>query len=243
MAKNVVRIFERMEPIDRAAIPAQKALARFFREMPFLRDALTGKWMGRSIHMAVNDVPIGAFTTSLALDFYQALGGSRKLRAGADAALTVGLITAGHAAIHGLADFSKTDGLARRIAFVHATANVAAIGLYGASLFARKSGSRTVGVALSTLGFGVMAGSAWLGGAMVAELGVGVGEAAEVEQAEPVEDVESMAKPKSAPAAQAAPPSPAAPVSQAAPASQAAPVKKNGHTSAQSGRERQSPKS
>lgn len=183
MAKKTEQAFERMEWIDRAAIPVQKSLDKIFNEAPLLRDALGGKWLGHTLHPAVNDIPVGAWTSTLVLDIYGAVKGGRKgrkLRAGADATLAVGLVGAVTAAATGLVDYSKTDGIARRIGFVHAIANMAVAGLYGASLVARKAHLRTIGVALSTTGYGVMLGSAWLGGIMAYRLGVGV--SAEAEQ-------------------------------------------------------------
>lgn len=182
MAKKVEQAFERLEWIDQAAIPVQKTLDKFFNKAPFLRDALGGKWLGHTLHPAVNDIPVGAWTSTLVLDIYGALRRGkkgRKLRAGADVSLAIGLVGAVSSAATGLVDYSKTEGIARRIGFVHAASNMAVAGLYGASFVARKAGLRTIGVALSTTGYGLMLGSAFLGGIMAYRLGVGVSADAE----------------------------------------------------------------
>ena len=131
-----------------------------------LKDALNGTWLGHSLHPAITDVPIGAWTAALALD---ALGEPR----GARIAVGVGLLGALGAAATGLTDWSDTSGKPRRLGVVHAALNGAATLLYGASWLARGRSGRA-GVALSVLGYGVASLSALYGGTLSLDLQIGV---------------------------------------------------------------------
>jgi nitrite reductase/ring-hydroxylating ferredoxin subunit/uncharacterized membrane protein len=131
-----------------------------------LKDALNGTWLGHSLHPAITDVPIGAWTAALALD---ALGERR----GARIAVGVGLLGALGAAATGLTDWADTSGKPRRLGVVHAALNGAATLLYGASWLARGKPSGA-GVFLSLLGYGVVSLSAVYGGTLSLDLQIGV---------------------------------------------------------------------
>jgi nitrite reductase/ring-hydroxylating ferredoxin subunit len=130
-----------------------------------LKDALNGTWLGHSLHPAITDVPVGAWTAALALD---ALGEPRAARI----AVGVGLLGALGAAASGLTDWTDTFGKPRRLGVVHAALNGAATLLYGASWLARGKGSG--GVLLSVLGYGIVSLSALYGGALSLDLQIGV---------------------------------------------------------------------
>src|SRR5215213_7905335 len=66
----------------------------------------------------------------------------------------------------------------RRIGLVHATLNVGATVLFGASLAARRSGSRRAGRLLALAGAGVLGASGHLGGHLAYAKGVGVDQTA-----------------------------------------------------------------
>ena len=131
-----------------------------------LKDALNGTWLGHSLHPAITDVPIGAWTAALALDL---LGEAR----GARIAVGVGLLGALGAAASGLTDWKDTSGKPRRLGVVHAALNGAATVLYGASWLARGKG-HAGGVLLSALGYGVVSLSALYGGTLSLDLQIGV---------------------------------------------------------------------
>ena len=61
-----------------------------------------------------------------------------------------------------------------RVGLVHAVLNTLGLSCVVASLFARRNDRRGLGVALSTVGLSFATFSAWLGGALVYELGTGV---------------------------------------------------------------------
>jgi nitrite reductase/ring-hydroxylating ferredoxin subunit/uncharacterized membrane protein len=131
------------------------------------KDALHGTWLGHALHPALTDVPIGAWSVGLLLD----LGNARQV---ADRVITIGVVSAVPTALAGLADWTETEDKQRRTGLVHALLNTIALGLYVGSLVARRRGNRAFGVGLSTAGFAVVLGSAYLGGELVYAQGTAV---------------------------------------------------------------------
>ncbi|MDQ3701381.1 MAG: DUF2231 domain-containing protein, partial [Chloroflexota bacterium] len=163
---------------DRLADPVQKPVSGLLHRFAALRSALDGTWLGHPVHPVMVTVPLGSWTAGMILDLMDVTGRNRDLRPATDAVHTIGLVTALGAAVFGLADWSYTQGAAKRVGVVHALANIAASGIYGASLLARSRGARGRGVALSTVGFGLVLFSGWLGGELAYHYGVGVNHAA-----------------------------------------------------------------
>ncbi len=149
-----------------------------------LKDALNGTWLGHSLHPAITDVPIGAWTAALALDLLREPRGAR-------IAVGVGLLGALGAAATGLTDLTDTYGKPRRLGFVHAALNGAATLLYGASWIARGKGRN--GVLLSTLGYGVVSLSALYGGTLSLDLQIGVNKTSATDPPEGEVDVAALA--------------------------------------------------
>ena len=75
-----------------------------------VKNALHGVWLGHPLHPVLTDVPIGAWTTALALDAREAATGDEAYGRAADFALGVGLVGAVGAAITGLNEWSETEG-------------------------------------------------------------------------------------------------------------------------------------
>lgn len=125
---------------------------------------LHGTWMGHPLHAALTDVPLGAWTAALVMDSMEQVTGREEFGVAADTAVAIGLAGAVAAAAAGITDWHKTDGSARRLGLMHGLLNVGGTVLYGASLAARRNGNRATGQGLSTLGFVIAMGSAWLGG-------------------------------------------------------------------------------
>jgi nitrite reductase/ring-hydroxylating ferredoxin subunit len=98
----------------------------------------------------------------------------------ADLTLGLGLVGAAGAAVTGAAQWqdATNEEAPRRLGALHALLNVAATGLMAGSWLMRQQGRRTSGVTLSTLGLSVNLASAWLGGELAYELGIGVNHAA-----------------------------------------------------------------
>ena len=139
-----------------------------------IKDALHGTWLGHPVHATITDVPVGAWTAALALDALDEMTGRREFAAGADGAITVGLLAAGVAAVTGLTDWSETYGRARKVGLLHGVLNLTAAGLYGASLVYRSKHKRGVGRGLSSLGYAMAFAAAWLGGELVYKEQVGI---------------------------------------------------------------------
>jgi nitrite reductase/ring-hydroxylating ferredoxin subunit/uncharacterized membrane protein len=138
-----------------------------------LRDALSGRWLGHALHPLMTDVPIGTWTSASILD---AVGGRDADRA-ARRLIAVGIAAALPTAATGLLDWSDTEPIddeVRRVGIVHATANVAALSLYSASLLARRRGARGRGRLLGLAGAGALAVGGHLGGHLSYAKAVGV---------------------------------------------------------------------
>ena len=141
-----------------------------------VKSILHGDWMHEPLHAAITDVPIGAWTATVAFDSAAALTGRRELDYAADATLYVGLAGAAASALAGLADWSEIrDPQPRRIGAVHALLNIGATALFASSCFARhRNNNRPSGRALAAAAFTLVALSAHLGGNLVYVHGVGV---------------------------------------------------------------------
>ena len=136
----------------------------------WIKNALSGSWLGHQLHPVLTDLPIGAWGAAVALDF---TGGEKS----ADAArrlVGLGLIASAPAAFSGASDWSSTRGADKRVGFAHALMNAAASTLQAGSWLARRGGHRRTGVALSALGLGLTLSSAYLGGHLSFVRGIGV---------------------------------------------------------------------
>jgi len=136
------------------------------------KNALHGVWLEHPLHPVFTDVPIGAWTTALALDC--SANGDRGMRRASTFALGVGLLGALGAAVTGLTDWSETQGESRRTGLAHGLMNIAATSLVAAAYLQRKSNSRATGRACAWSGYGIALASAYLGGDLVYAQRVGV---------------------------------------------------------------------
>src|SRR4051794_11112712 len=172
MEKSIVKAIENQPFIERTAEPVHEAVSRALERAPLVRKALHGDWLGHSLHAALTDIPVGAWTTGVLLDIRAA--GDRKYRRSADAVHTIGLVSSLGAALAGIADWTYVRGDAKRLGFVHGVANVVIAGLFTGSVIARAKKERTVGVALSSIGYALALGSAWLGRELTYSAGANV---------------------------------------------------------------------
>lgn len=156
---------EWLDPVEDAlALPARglEALG------PDVMNTLHGAFLGHSLHAAITDVPIGAWTAAAVMDAMDMVKGEDRFAEGADAAIAIGLAGAVGAAVTGLADWDRnTQGRSRRLGALHGLMNSAATLLYGTSLMARRQGDRATGRWLAALGYGLAAFSASIGGHLV----------------------------------------------------------------------------
>lgn len=160
------------EALDRPA----EAVAKQVRSLlgsGGLKDALSGTWQGHAVHPPLTDVVIGSWTSATLLD----LIGGRSSRRAAELLVGAGIVAALPTAASGASDWADStvgDEKVRRVGAVHAVANVAALGLYTASLVARRSGRHAGGVKLGLAGAGILVLSGFLGGHLSLGRGVGV---------------------------------------------------------------------
>jgi nitrite reductase/ring-hydroxylating ferredoxin subunit/uncharacterized membrane protein len=175
---NPLEIIDRQQWIEPAADQVQQAITRAYESAgeggQAVKNFLHGTWLGHPLHSALTDVPIGAWTAAIVMDAMSDVSGRDGFSRGADTAVAIGLVGAVAAAAAGITDWQATDGRARKTGFVHGMLNLGGAALFTASLAARKSGSRSAGRGLATLGYLVAMGSAYLGGKLVYSEQIGV---------------------------------------------------------------------
>ena len=172
----VVDAVESLEALDGVGKALGKAVRGLFGRGA-AKDALSGTWLGHALHPLLTDVVIGSFLSATILD---AVGGDDDGRA-AERLIAVGIAAYGPTAATGFndwADSERADPTVRRAGLVHAGTNLSALGLYSASLAARRKGARGRGKLLAAAGAGVMGGAAYLGGHLTLAKGVGANQTA-----------------------------------------------------------------
>ena len=162
--------------IDQVAEPLSKALRGAYEAAGPVgqqaKNALHGVWLGHPLHPVFTDIPIGAWTTALALDC--AADGDAGMRRAATFAMGVGLAGAVGAAATGLTDWSETDGEARRAGLIHGLLNVTATTLFATAFALRRRDSHDGGRKSAWAGYAIALGAAYLGGHLVYGKRVGV---------------------------------------------------------------------
>ncbi|QTG80823.1 Rieske 2Fe-2S domain-containing protein [Arthrobacter crystallopoietes] len=166
---QVVEKLEDLEILDKVAEPYAAIVHRVYKPR-FLRNVLSGTYLGHPLHPLLTDLPIGAWSMATLLD---TLGGESSEPA-ADLLVLAGIATAIPTAASGSNDWSDTQGKERRVGLVHALSNSTAVSLYAASLIARKKGNRQAGKVLGLAGFGVLTVGGYLGGYLSYSKGVNV---------------------------------------------------------------------
>lgn len=128
------------------------------------RKLLQGDWLGHAVHPVMTDAPIGMWMSSTVLDL---VGGERS-RPAAELLVAGGLVASLPTALAGWAEWHRTGTAEKRVGVVHALSNVAAIGLYGASLVARRRDRHLTGVLLGLAGSSALGVGGYLGGHLAA---------------------------------------------------------------------------
>ncbi len=133
-----------------------------------LRDLLTGRWLGHSVHPMIVAVPIGSWIGSAVLD---ATGGSpeasRRL-------VGLGALAAVPSTATGTADWFDTSGAEGRVGVAHAALNDVAVALFATSWYVRRNGRSPLAIGLSLVGLGAVGVAGYLGGHLAYSRGVGV---------------------------------------------------------------------
>jgi nitrite reductase/ring-hydroxylating ferredoxin subunit/uncharacterized membrane protein len=162
--------------IDRVAEPLSKAVRGVYEAAGPIgqqaKNALHGVWLGHPLHPVFTDLPVGAWTTALALD--AAAGEDPGMRRAATFAMGVGLAGAAGAAVTGLTDWSETDGQSRRNGLIHGLLNVTATTLFAAAFALRRKDSHDGGRKCAWAGYAIALGAAYLGGDLVYRQRIGV---------------------------------------------------------------------
>jgi nitrite reductase/ring-hydroxylating ferredoxin subunit/uncharacterized membrane protein len=186
-ADKIARTVGDQEWLDGIATPLQEAIRKLFESAgPAGSEAkkfLHGSALGHPLHPALIELPVGAWTLAAIFDALE-LAGSGKGGRIADKAIGVGLLGAVAAAISGFTDWSETDGRAKRIGLTHATLNLSATGLYVLSLLLRRK-SRTTGISVGLMAFGVAMSAAFLGGHLTYGEQIGIDHTATADQEKP----------------------------------------------------------
>jgi uncharacterized membrane protein len=163
---------ESLEALDGPGRTAGRAVRALLRDgAP--KDVLSGAWLGHALHPIMTDIPIGAWTSSIVLDWI----GGKDSRAGADRLVLTGVLAAGLTVATGWSDWADAEpdsAAVRRSGLVHAAANATATAFMTASYLARKRGAREQGRLLSLAGSAALGAGGWLGGHLSYTLGVGV---------------------------------------------------------------------
>jgi uncharacterized membrane protein len=163
---RAVSPIENAQVLDGPAHAAQRVVRRALRQP--VDEVLRGEPIGHPLHPALVAVPIGAWVSASALDL---TGGDA---AAARRLVALGCLAAFPTAAAGAADWVRTSGASRRVGFVHAGVNDAALLLYLASWRARSGGRRLRGALLALAGAGALSVGGWLGGHLTYRLGVNV---------------------------------------------------------------------
>jgi nitrite reductase/ring-hydroxylating ferredoxin subunit/uncharacterized membrane protein len=178
MAETLAQVIDKQDALDTVSDALQPAVTDLFKSGgetgQAVKNFLHGAWLGHPLHPVLTDIPVGAWTTALALDAMEAVSGREEFGSAADAAIAVGLVGALGAAATGITDWSETEGRGRKVGLVHGLLNVGAATLYATSLVMRRGKARRVGIGLSMLGYLVSGASAYLGGHLVFEEKIGV---------------------------------------------------------------------
>ena len=101
------------------------------------KDVLSGAWLGHTLHPIMTDIPIGAWTSSVLLDWI----GGKGSQSASDRLILAGVLAAGATVATGWSDWAdaeQRDPAVRRSGLVHAEVNATATTLMAGSFLARK---------------------------------------------------------------------------------------------------------
>lgn len=189
LGRAIVRRIETFEGLDKPAKPIAEVVGQATASTP-VKNALSGTWLGHPLHPMLTDLPIGAWVMASALDVVGGKGGARYSRR----LVGLGGLAALPTAAAGLSDWSDTYGADQRVGLVHALGNVSGVALQTLSFLARRRGRRFSGMALSATGVGTMFASAYLGGHLSYNRGVGVSHTAFEEAGSDWTDVAALSE-------------------------------------------------
>jgi uncharacterized membrane protein len=159
---ELVEQLEEASSLD-PVVDAVRPLADGLVADPLRRDVLRGAWLGHALHPLLTDLPIGFWSSAVALD----LAGGRAARPAARRLTGLGVLSAVPAAVTGWAEWSGTGQREQRVGVVHASANVVALTLFAASWRARRRDHHLRGAALGLVASSALGVGGFLGGHLV----------------------------------------------------------------------------
>jgi uncharacterized membrane protein len=144
------------------------------------------KLLGHPVHQMLIVLPLGLLTGAVIFDILHLITGNDEWNVVAYWLIPVGVICGLLAAVFGLADWTKiTPGTrANKIGMVHGGGNVVVVTLFAISWFLRVDSANppsTIAYVLSFGGAVISMVTGWLGGELVARLGVGVDDGAHLD--------------------------------------------------------------
>ena len=142
-----------------------------------IANVLHGTWLGHSLHPALTDFVIGAWTAGVLFDTLDALGERTAYSRCADVSVGLGVATGLPTVLSGLIDWQYTASDSRRVGLVHGITNISAVLLQTASLVLRGLGARRTARIISGATYGALFISAYLGGELVGRYRLGVNRA------------------------------------------------------------------
>ncbi|HEX2079881.1 MAG TPA: DUF2231 domain-containing protein [Longimicrobium sp.] len=144
------------------------------------------KLLGHPIHQMLIVLPLGLLTGAIVFDALHLLGMGEHWPAVSYWLIPAGVLGGLLAAVFGFADWTKIpkQTRARRVGAVHGLGNVVVVSLFAVSWWLRggpDEGTSTAALLFSFSGGALAMLTAWLGGELVARLGVGVDEGAHLD--------------------------------------------------------------
>jgi nitrite reductase/ring-hydroxylating ferredoxin subunit/uncharacterized membrane protein len=139
-----------------------------------VKSFLNGTWLGHNLHPVLTDIPIGTWMATTLLDVAWLTDESRGIARGSDMSLMLGLLGALGAAVTGSTDWSDLNAATRRLGLVHGLLNYGITAMNITSLVLRLRGKRRPAIVLSSIAYGTLLLSAYLGGELVFAKGIGV---------------------------------------------------------------------
>ncbi len=144
------------------------------------------KAMGHQIHPMLVAFPLGLLGTGVIFDIVYLATDRHGFEIAAAYTIGAGVIGGLLAGLFGLIDAAAIPSRtrAKRIGLLHGLGNVAALVLFAISWFLREQAVAwhpgTAALVLSFVGIVIIIGTAWLGGELVEQLGVGIAPGADV---------------------------------------------------------------
>ena len=144
------------------------------------------KLLGHPVHQMLIVLPLGLLTGVIIFDVVHLLTGGEEWATVSYWLIPAGVLTGLLAAVFGLADWTKIPAgtRAKRVGVLHGSGNVVVVVLFAASWLVRggfPTDPGALALVLSFAGGGLSLVTGWLGGELVARLGVGVDDGANLD--------------------------------------------------------------